>query len=282
MAQYCDVHFDHNGTFLRIDTCEATRDLRDYSHYIFRGSKRHNITRNAVLTAVSAHGRVLNIEADNLNFGLYNKMVKLVRLSDAGLPLIATRRACNQDQFNSYIEETIENAPSALLKPVSGGLGEVIQLAHGPMAADPDMDPRATMVLDYMPIEHDYRVLVLGNKSLGVMRRSIPDGLVVRNVEQGGIVSAATLSDEICEMALKAARVMGLEFTGVDILMQDQTSCILEVNAITDFKGFEEATDQNVAEAMLSYLLSTSGKPEQPLFAQAMTAAPKPPSFQGL
>jgi len=108
----------------------------------------------------------------------------------------------------------------------------------------------------YLPTRWDIRVVVLGGKVLGAMRRSATGDEFRSNYSLGGKVEKWELSEEDKRLAEKVARVCGLDYCGVDI-MKDEAgkSYVLEVNRQCQFKGFEESTGINVARKVVEVIL---------------------------
>jgi RimK family alpha-L-glutamate ligase len=116
------------------------------------------------------------------------------------------------------------------------------------------------MLQEYIPNDGDYRVLVLGKKVLGVMKRTrqLP-GEFRNNFSVGGLVEVAQLPEEVEKLAVKAAEVCGLMVAGVDVAFRDndlKKPVIWEVNKGPQFKGFMKATGIDVPSEMVKYLAS--------------------------
>lgn len=143
---------------------------------------------------------------------------------------------------------------------------------------------RRYMLQEFIPNNGDYRVLVLGKKVLGVMKRTrqLP-GEFKNNYSVGGKVEVANLPQNILDLAVSAAEVCGLAVAGVDVMEKNPSGLrpapldppageagrgalsnnpkdyvILEVNKGPQFKGFMEATGINVPEEIVKYLVSIS------------------------
>ncbi len=118
------------------------------------------------------------------------------------------------------------------------------------------------MLQEYIPNDGDYRVLVLGKTVLGVMKRSSQDKNEFRNnYSAGGSVEVAELSDEIKQLAVKAAEVCGLWVAGVDVAFRDydiNKPVIWEVNKGPQFKGFMKATGIDVPKEIVKFLINLS------------------------
>jgi ribosomal protein S6--L-glutamate ligase len=103
---------------------------------------------------------------------------------------------------------------------------------------------------------HDLRVLVLQGQVLGAMLRHAV-GLDWRtNVALGGRAEPYQLGSEAERLALAAARAIGAEVAGID-LVEDLDSgrvLVLEVNAVPGWRAFSRVTGIDVAAAILSGL----------------------------
>jgi RimK family alpha-L-glutamate ligase len=116
------------------------------------------------------------------------------------------------------------------------------------------------MLQEFIANDGDYRVLVLGKKVLGVMKRSSQSVEEFKNnYSVGGKVEVATLPQNILDLAVKAAEVCGLAVAGVDVAFRDydiKKPVIWEVNKGPQFKGFMQATGINVPGEIVKYLVS--------------------------
>jgi len=116
------------------------------------------------------------------------------------------------------------------------------------------------MLQEFIPNDGDYRVLVLGEKVLGVMKRSSQDKKEFRNnYSAGGSVEIADLPENIKQLAVKAAKVCGLAVAGVDVAFRDfdmTKPVIWEVNKGPQFKGFMKATGIDVPTEIVKFLVS--------------------------
>ena len=119
---------------------------------------------------------------------------------------------------------------------------------------------RRYMAQEYIPNNGDYRVLVLGEKVLGVMKRSSQSVAEFKNnYSAGGKVELADLPEEIKELSVKAAKVCGLAVAGVDVAFRDNDftkPIIWEVNKGPQFKGFMKATGIDVPAEIVKFLVS--------------------------
>ncbi|HPT66145.1 MAG TPA: hypothetical protein PK257_02425 [Candidatus Woesebacteria bacterium] len=119
---------------------------------------------------------------------------------------------------------------------------------------------RRYMLQEYIPNNGDYRVLVLGEKVLGVMKRSSQSKKEFKNnYSAGGKVEVADLPEEIKQLAVKAAKVCELAVAGVDVAFRNndfKKPIIWEVNKGPQFKGFMKATGIDVPAEIVKFLVS--------------------------
>jgi len=109
----------------------------------------------------------------------------------------------------------------------------------------------------------DIRCFVVGNKIVAAMKRQAKAGEFRSNLHRGGSASVVKLSAAEKRTALAAAKTIGLEVAGVDILRSNNGPVVMEVNASPGLEGIEGATDINVAGLMISYLEQQVAKHQQ-------------------
>ncbi len=113
-------------------------------------------------------------------------------------------------------------------------------------------DGQLFLFQDYHPIKCDYRILVVGKKVLGIMKRSAQQGEWRTNFSLGGNVEKCASNEKMEKIALETASKMGLDYVGIDILESNRKFYIIETNSLPQFKGFEKAfPDVNVAEELI-------------------------------
>lgn len=99
----------------------------------------------------------------------------------------------------------------------------------------------------------DIRVFVVGSRVIASMKRQSLDDDFRSNLHKGGEGTKVKLTEEERKMAIKAAKAMGLNVAGVDMMRSDRGPLILEVNASPGF-GIEQVTGRDVAGAIIDYV----------------------------
>ena len=182
-------------------------------------------------------------------------------LDRAGLPTpetVACERA--EDAFAAF-----HAMGDVVVKPLFGSMGLGMS-----RVSDEDMAWRVFRVIEtiggvyYLQrfVPHggrDLRAFVVGDRVLGAIERRA-DGWRT-NVSRGGRATATTLPAAWADLAVRAARAVGAEYAGVDLLPADDgTVYVLEVNGIPGWEGLQGATGIDVAGAVVEQLLQ-AGRP---------------------
>lgn len=99
----------------------------------------------------------------------------------------------------------------------------------------------------------DIRAFVVGGRVVASMKRQSLDDDFRSNLHKGGEGTKVKLTDEENKMVIKAAKAMGLNIAGVDMMRSERGPLILEVNASPGF-GIEKVTGRDVATPIIEYV----------------------------
>jgi ribosomal protein S6--L-glutamate ligase len=86
------------------------------------------------------------------------------------------------------------------------------------------------------------------------MKRQGPEGEFRSNLHRGGNASLVRLTPEERSTAVRAAKIMGLEVCGVDLLRSNHGPVVMEVNSSPGLEGIEKASEKDVAGIIIQYL----------------------------
>jgi RimK family alpha-L-glutamate ligase len=114
------------------------------------------------------------------------------------------------------------------------------------------------LIQKYISNTGDIRVLIIGNKIVGAIKRvsSKPEEFR-NNVSLGGKAEVYQLSKTEEKIALDAAKAMKYEVVGVDLISDNKKNVkVIEVNRAPQFEGFMKTTGINVPQEIMKYLLS--------------------------
>jgi ribosomal protein S6--L-glutamate ligase len=91
------------------------------------------------------------------------------------------------------------------------------------------------------------RARVIGDVVVASMRRTARAGEFRSNIHRGGAATRLKLPADYASAAVRAARVVGLQVAGVDLLEARGGPMIMEVNSSPGFEALEKATGLDIA-----------------------------------
>lgn len=190
-----------------------------------------------------------------------DKLRSMQVLAKAGVGIPKTVVSRNSTDIDSLLEN-IGGTP-VIIKLARGTHGNGVVLAETKKAAKSVLqafylsNEDGTNILLQEFVEEsagtDIRALVVGGRVVASMKRQSLDDDFRSNLHKGGEGTAIKLTEEERKMAIKAARAMGLNVAGVDMMRSDRGPLILEVNASPGF-GVEKVTNRDVATKVIEYI----------------------------
>ena len=100
----------------------------------------------------------------------------------------------------------------------------------------------------------DIRALVVGGKVVAAMQRTGAEGDFRSNLHRGGSAKPIKISPEERSTAIRAAKAMGLNVCGVDMLRANHGPVVMEVNSSPGLEGVEKATGIDIAGKIIEFL----------------------------
>ena len=155
-----------------------------------------------------------------------------------------------------------------VVKSLSGTHGKGVYLAENKRNFSQLMDMieqlngRFNIILqEFVSDSHgkDLRVIVVGGKVIGAMKRESVDGDFRANITRGGEAKPVELDEQMEYLALESTRLLNLDIGGVDLLYDNDGYKICEVNSSPGFLGMEKYTDIRVAEQIVMYVKNKIG-----------------------
>ncbi len=106
---------------------------------------------------------------------------------------------------------------------------------------------------EFLPAEStDYRALVIGKEVIGIRRKGV-EGEWRANVSTGGCAEFVELGEDIDQMALSAAEILGADICSVDFLKTKDGPKLVEINFTPGMiKGY---FGNKIADKILTFLL---------------------------
>jgi ribosomal protein S6--L-glutamate ligase len=104
----------------------------------------------------------------------------------------------------------------------------------------------------------DIRCFVVGGRVVASMKRQAAAGEFRSNLHRGGTAEKVKISPEERSTAVRAARTMGLNISGVDILRSNHGAVVMEVNSSPGLEGIESSTGVDVAGKIIEFIEKTA------------------------
>lgn len=190
-----------------------------------------------------------------------NKFLSLQTLRAADLPVPETLFAASV-QGCAQARQRFSPHP-AVLKPISGRQGTGLHLLQPQAALPEDIADtleagRGVLVQEYVAPRQrqDIRLFVVGGKVVATIALTPIEGDFRANYHNGAQAAPIRISDQLADLAVRAAQALGLEIAGVDLMVaSDGRAMVVEANYSPGFRGLEAITGLDIAGLMLDYVL---------------------------
>jgi len=190
-----------------------------------------------------------------------DKLRSMQLLAKAGVGIPKTVVSRNTTDIDNLLEQL--GGMPVIIKLARGTHGNGVVLAETKKAAKSVLqafyltnDDGTNILLQEFIKESagtDIRAFVVGSRVVASMKRQSLDDDFRSNLHKGGEGTIIKLTDEENKIAIKAAKAMGLNVAGVDMMRSERGPLVLEVNASPGF-GIEKVTGRNVASAIIEYI----------------------------
>lgn len=213
-------------------------------------------------TAILRQFEMMNCFTTVSSIALVNsrdKLQSLQLLSKSGVDMPKT-------MFTNFGVHTAEickkvDGPPVVIKVLEGTQGIGVDLAETIEDAEVIVDANnqlGTRVIIQEFIKEaggaDIRAFIVGDKVVAAMKRQAKKGEFRSNLHRGGNAKSIVLSKLEEQTALKAAKSLGLQVCGIDLLQSSRGPLVLEVNSSPGLEGIEKATGKNVAKEIITFI----------------------------
>jgi ribosomal protein S6--L-glutamate ligase len=193
-----------------------------------------------------------------------DKLRSLQILSRGGVGLPTTSFAHSIQDVNGLLE--VVGGTPVVVKLLEGtqGLGVVLaetkKAAESVIGAFRQLD--ANILVQQFIKEaggEDIRAFVVGGKVVAAMRRRGAPGEFRSNLHRGGSGEAIKLTPSERSTSVRAAKSMGLNVAGVDLLQSEEGPMVLEVNSSPGLEGIESVSGVDIADLIVEYIEDNVG-----------------------
>ena len=188
-----------------------------------------------------------------------DKLRALQLLSRKGIGLPVTGFANKPDDIDDLIK-LVGGAPM-VIKLLQGTQGIGVVLAETRKAAESVIESflglKASALVQEFISEaggSDIRCFVIGEKVVAAMQRQAEEGEFRSNIHRGGSAKLIKITPLERETAVSAARTMGLNVCGVDVLRSNHGPVVMEVNSSPGLEGIEKASGKDIAGMIIKFI----------------------------
>lgn len=188
-----------------------------------------------------------------------DKLLAHQLMAQSGLPMPVTAIASSPDDTDDLI--AMVGGPPLVVKLLYSTQGSGVVLAENRKSARGVIDGFRDAAANFLVQEfiadaagQDIRCIVLGGKVIAAMRRQAPPDDFRANLHKGGTAHEVKITAAERRLAVKAAKIMGLNFAGVDLLRSEKGPLLLEVNSSPGLEGIEKSTGVDIAGLVMDYI----------------------------
>jgi len=188
-----------------------------------------------------------------------DKLRSMQLLARDGIGLPVTAFAHDPDQTSELLN-IVGGAP-AVIKLLEGTQGIGVVLADTMRSAKSVIEAFRGANVNILVQEFikeaggtDIRALVINGKVVAAMKRTGAADDFRSNLHRGGSAQQIKITAEERSTAIRAAKAMGLNVCGVDMLRANHGPVVMEVNSSPGLEGVEKATGIDVAGKIIEFL----------------------------
>ncbi|MBK1727519.1 30S ribosomal protein S6--L-glutamate ligase [Halorhodospira neutriphila] len=188
-----------------------------------------------------------------------DKLRSMQLLSREGVGMPATGFAHSPDDTDDLLQ-LVGGAP-VVIKLLEGTQGIGVVLAETRKASSSVIQALRGLKAHFLVQEFveeaggaDVRCLIIGGKVVAAMKRQGREGEFRSNLHRGGSAELVRITPAERATATKAAKVLGLNVCGVDILRSNSGPVVMEVNSSPGLEGIERASGKDVAGRIIEFI----------------------------
>jgi len=192
-----------------------------------------------------------------------DKLRSLQLLAKKGIGLPITGFA-HSTKFTDDLIDMVGGSP-LVIKLLEGTQGIGVVLAETNKAAESVIGAFRGLRVNILVQEFikessgtDIRCFVIGGKVVASMKRKAPFGDFRSNIHRGGKAENVRITPEERSTAVRAAKIMGLNVAGVDLLRSNHGPVVMEVNSSPGLEGIEKTSGKDIAGMIIEYIEKAS------------------------
>jgi len=222
--------------------------------------------RSLYLTAILESKGIRVVNPFQVAFICGNKLLASMVLAKAGVP---TPRTFVTFDSKSALKALDKVGYPAFIKPVVGSWGRLVAPLKDLHSAKAILEAREFMFPLYQVYyiqeqvkrpPRDIRSFVIGDRAVAAIYRYAPQDDWRTNTARGGRAEACKVAGELEEITLRAAKAVGGEFLGVDLMESPEGLMVHEVNYSTEFRNTVPVTGVDIPGILVDYMVELAKK----------------------
>ncbi len=243
--------FNHNN----VDFFLNKYDMESYNAIYIRGSYQYKnfiaalsyFIKEDTYTPISPEAFLV----------MHNKLLTHIALWKQHIPMPRTYIAPTFSAAKKVLKDIVNYPVMIKFQEGTGGKGVVFLESYAAASSFLDtLDTKKKFIIqEFIDSDgEDIRLIVTGDEIAASMKRKAAKKEVRSNYHSGGNVMPYEPSEETKKIAIKAAKAVGAEICGVDIIETELGPLVIEINASPGIQGITKATGKNVAGLIAEFI----------------------------
>lgn len=249
---------------------------------LVRGSESKLEFRTHIVEYLTKQGVTMINEAEAIKI-CDNKFATQTLLNGIGVKTPNTVMVVQIEQLDAAVAHIGDKFPM-IVKTVSGshGVGVIKVESYESLKSITQYllaEKTDLMVQEFIPHKESGRIMILGDKIIAAVMRTIPDGDFRSNMDQGAELKKHEASPQETECALKVAKALGCVLSAIDYIISPEGEMVIfEANSSPGLKGIQSVNeDIDIASEIIQFIMNLKGgvKADAPVELAKTDATPE-------
>jgi ribosomal protein S6--L-glutamate ligase len=187
----------------------------------------------------------------------HDKLLTQLKLQQKNIPMPKTYLSATTEAAKNILKKI--NYP-IIMKFPQGTQGKGVMFADSFASASSMLDALSALKQPFLIQEYvetggvDFRAIVIGDKVVAAMKRKADANEIRANIHAGGVGETVELDSLTKKVAVDAARAIGADICGVDMLESTKGAVVIEVNISPGLQGISSITKTDIADLISKFL----------------------------
>lgn len=245
------------------------KELNDLDACLVRGSESKLAFRTHIVDYLTKKGTIMVNESAAIKI-CDNKFETQSLLNGIGVKTPKTVTIVQIEQLDAALTYVGDKFPM-IVKTVSGshGVGVIKVESYESLKSITQYllaEKTDLMVQEFIPHKESGRIMILGDKVIAAVMRTIPDGDFRSNMDQGAELKKHEASPEETEIALKVSKALGCVLSAIDYIISPEGEMVIfEANSSPGLKGIQSVNEEiDIAKEIIEFIVNLGGGAKTP------------------